>query len=511
MNSAGAAVQRDPPHIELLGKYELLVRLGVGGMAELFVARATGQHGFEKLVVLKRILASHAGDQVFIDMLLDEARLAATLHHPNIVQVYDVGEVDGSYFFTMEYVFGEDLRSIVRAVRAQGKHLSLEQILQIIIGVAAGIHYAHEKEGSDGQPLGIVHRDISPHNILVSHDGSVKLIDFGIARVTAMNSKTAHGVVKGKVSYMSPEQCRGEPLDRRSDIFALGILLWELTTRRRLFTGDNTVAISGQICHSDAPRPSSIVADYPPALEEIVLKALARDREKRYASAQELQLELEKFAHDHRLLLSSARLASFMSELFAERISATKADIREQIAWRVDSGRDDSSLNSGFSGVNSTRELQEYDSDAGFPAQVSRRNLWLGLGALVLLLLLLAIVLALVLLQERRAPEPEPLPAGALTAAPATAPATAATTATTTAAAVSDPPVVPSTTSPVVSDPPVAPSATPPVVSDAAPPSGRRSSRKRSKKTSSGKKPSSKGSEKTKKPAWDPDSPLPPP
>ena len=315
-----------------LGKYELLTRLAVGGMAELFVARTLAQHGFEKLVALKRILASHADDENFIRMLLAEARLAATLHHPNIAQVYDVGDDNGTFFFTMEYVVGQDLRQIVRAIQAKGGWLTPEHILQIVIGTAAGLHYAHDKEDGDGNPLGIVHRDVSPSNILVSYDGSVKLVDFGIARVTALQANTGHGALKGKVPYMSPEQCRGEPLDCRSDVFSLGTILWELTLRRRLFSGDNDLVVAGKICNEDAPAPTSINPEYSPALEAIVLKALARDRNERWASAQELQLALEEYAHDQRMLLSSAKLGGFMGELFADLIRKTKANLREKIA-----------------------------------------------------------------------------------------------------------------------------------------------------------------------------------
>lgn len=332
MDAAEAARPRAAPTgVVRLGKYELLSRIAVGGMAELFVARTTAQHGFEKLVALKRILASHADDDQFVQMLLAEARLAATLHHPNVAQVYDVGDCDGTYFFTMEYVFGQDLRKIVRAIQSQGKWLSPEHILQIVIGTAAGLHYAHEKEGSDGKPLGIVHRDVSPSNVLVSYDGAVKLVDFGIARVSAMATQSGHAL-KGKVPYMSPEQVRGDRLDRRSDVFSLGIMLWELTMRRRLFSGENEISIAARICNEDAPRPGSLIPDYPPDLEAIVVKALARDRDERYASAQELQLALEEYAREHKLLLSSARLGTFMSELFAEQIQASKSDLRVKIA-----------------------------------------------------------------------------------------------------------------------------------------------------------------------------------
>jgi serine/threonine protein kinase len=332
MDAAGAARPRSAPAgVVRLGKYELLSRLAVGGMAELFVARTTAQHGFEKVVALKRILASHADDDQFVEMLLQEARLAATLHHPNIAQVYDVGECDGTYFFTMEYVFGQDLRKIVRAIQKQGRWLAPEHVLQIVIGTAAGLHYAHEMEGSDGKPLGIVHRDVSPSNVLVSYDGAVKLVDFGIARVSSMSTQSGEAL-KGKIPYMSPEQCRGERLDRRSDVFSLGIMLWELTVRRRLFAGDNDIALAAKICTEDAPRPSEFVPDYPADLEAIVVKALARDRDRRYPTAQALQVDLEEYAREHKLLLSSAKLGTFMSELFADVIKTSKIDLRDRIA-----------------------------------------------------------------------------------------------------------------------------------------------------------------------------------
>jgi serine/threonine protein kinase len=323
---------RAVPQLQL-GRYELLKRIAVGGMAELFLARTTAQHfGYEKIVALKRILAAHAEDEQFITMFLAEARLAATLHHTNIVQVHDVGEENGALFFTMEYVFGQDVRRVVKAVQVRDGRLPIEHAIMIVVNTAAGLHYAHQQEDREGRPLGIVHRDVSPSNILVSYDGGIKLLDFGIARVTANLASTGQDILKGKVPYMSPEQCRGEPLDRRSDVFALGVVLWELTVRRRLFIGDNDLVIATRICGQDAPRPSDMLPGYPRDLEQIVMKALARDRDQRYASAEELQLDLEEYAREHKLLLSSAKLAHFMADLFAEEIRKAKADLRQRIA-----------------------------------------------------------------------------------------------------------------------------------------------------------------------------------
>ena len=312
-----------------LGKYELIRRLAVGGMAEIYLARATGIEGFEKLVVLKRILPQHAANEDFIRMFLDEARLAATLHHPNIAQVYDIGMVGGSYFFTMEYVHGEDLRSLLKAARRSNLGLPLEHAISVILGIAAGLHHAHEKLGPDGRPLGIVHRDVSPSNILITYDGCVKVVDFGIAKAASRQAETRAGTLKGKIAYMSPEQCRGERLDRRSDVFAIGILLYELTTGARLFDGDNEFAIMNQIVYRDAPRPSVRRQGYPLDLEQIALRSLRRNREERYVTAQELQVDLENFAREHKLAVSAVSLQRFMEELFGRKLEAFRQAQRQ--------------------------------------------------------------------------------------------------------------------------------------------------------------------------------------
>jgi eukaryotic-like serine/threonine-protein kinase len=322
-----------------LGKYQLLRRLATGGMAELYLARAAGMAGFEKLVVLKRILPQHAESDDFIRMFLTEARLAATLHHPNIVQVHDIGEENGTYFFTMEWVQGQDLRRLVRAARKAEMPIPLEHILHIISGVAAGLHHAHEQADHDGTPLGVVHRDVSPSNVLVTYDGGVKIVDFGIAKAAAFQSNTVVGTLKGKIPYMSPEQCRGEDVDCRSDIFSIGTLLWELTTGTRLFAGDNEIAIINRVAKAEVPLPSSVRPGYPPELEQVVMKALAGDPDQRYASAIELQIDLEDFARDARLPVSSARVGKFMRELFAEEIQNGVAQLQAERLDAATSGQ----------------------------------------------------------------------------------------------------------------------------------------------------------------------------
>jgi len=298
-----------------LGKYELIRRLAVGGMAEIYLAKARGLEGFEKLVVLKRILPQHATDPHFVNMFLDEARLAATLQHANIAQVYDVGEDQGCLYFAMEYVDGIDARTLLKHVVNERTRLPMEHALTIVAGVAAGLHAAHEKLGVNGEPLNIVHRDVSPSNVLISRDGCVKLIDFGVAKADQRTTETVNGTLKGKVSYMAPEQCRGLPVDRRADVFALGILLYELTCSRKLFRGTE-LAILTKISKGIFRRPSEYHPNYPPELERIVVKALARDADERYATAQTLQLDVERFARHHELETSTVKLGCYVRHHF---------------------------------------------------------------------------------------------------------------------------------------------------------------------------------------------------
>ena len=305
-----------------LGKYEILRKLATGGMAEIYLARARGVAGFEKTVVLKRILPHVATDDAVVQMFLDEARLAATLQHPNIADVYDVGEVDGNPFFTMEYVHGQDVRAIRTATRKRNEPTPLAISLAIIHGTAAALDYAHERRSADGRPLELVHRDVSASNIIVSYDGAIKLLDFGIARAASHQHKTQVGTLKGKTPYMSPEQCRAQRIDRRSDLFSLGVVMFELTVGRRPFRGESDFAIMEQIVHGVAPPPGSIVNGYPDQLEAIVMRMLAHRADERYQTAEELIHDLEPFIAQHGLWVSSKQLGKYMRLLFADRIEA---------------------------------------------------------------------------------------------------------------------------------------------------------------------------------------------
>ena len=304
---------------EQFGKYALLGHLATGGMAEVWLARQLGLQGFEKIVIIKRA-RPELTDPETTQFFLDEARLVATLEHPNIAQVYEIGVVNGSYFFVMEYVDGADLRRLIESLLARSRPISLGDALYIIIHVCTALHYAHEKHDLEGRPLHIIHRDVSPSNVLISHDGAIKVCDFGIAK--AHNRKTEDtqsGVLKGKFSYMSPEQCQGKDIDRRSDVFSIGILLYELSTQSKLFRGTSDFALLQQIVESPIPLPSSRVPGYPRELQAIVMRALAKNPNDRYPSAQALQLDLEEFAREHKLAMSSVRIAKLMSTLFEKK------------------------------------------------------------------------------------------------------------------------------------------------------------------------------------------------
>jgi serine/threonine protein kinase len=320
-----------------LGRYQVIRRLAVGGMAEIFLARlgdvgdgegpGQGFDGFEKIVVIKRILPQHALDPELLRMFLDEARLSATLSHPHVTQVYDVGRdaaAGDAPFFAMEYVHGSNLRELMQAhARREKGPLPLAHAIGIVAAAAAGLHYAHEKRGPGGEPLHIVHRDVSPSNVLVSYDGAVKVSDFGIAKWTHQRTQTQEGALKGKFGYMSPEQCRGKPLDARSDVFALGTILYELTTGEAPFAAATDFDILNKIVGGPPPAPRwAGERAYPPALADLVMRALALEPAARTPSAQALQLELETFAREERLEVSTVALGAFMQTLFADELAA---------------------------------------------------------------------------------------------------------------------------------------------------------------------------------------------
>ena len=300
-------------------RYAILGRIATGGMAEIFLARATNVAGFERYVVLKRILPERARDPAFVKMFLDEARLAAQLHHPNIAQVHDIGRLGDSFFFTMEYVHGEDVRALLQRLAALRRTLPVQHALLIAAGAAAALHHAHERTGSDRRPLGVVHRDVSPSNVMVSFEGAVKLVDFGVAKATQRSTETRTGTVKGKIAYLSPEQCKGGGIDRRSDIFSLGIVMYELLTTTRLFKRETDFSTMTAIVNDEALPPSLQRPELTPAIDQVVLNALAKDPAQRYATAGELLDAIEAAAEQSSKSMSPHALGRFLRELFGER------------------------------------------------------------------------------------------------------------------------------------------------------------------------------------------------
>ncbi|MBL9108085.1 MAG: serine/threonine protein kinase [Myxococcales bacterium] len=314
------------------GKYRLIAELGQGGMANVFLAVTQGASGldFSKLVVLKKLREHLATDPDFVSMFMDEARLAARLNHPNVVQTYEVDRSDDELYLAMEYLDGQPLHRVLH--RARDK-FTLPMHLLVLTDVLAGIHHAHELLDYDGSPLNVVHRDVTPHNIFVTYDGQVKVVDFGIAKAEGRGSETKHGVIKGKVAYMSPEQARGEVVDRRADVFAVGVMLYEACVGERMWKGLTDSEIVRSIYRSKHPvSPRAKNPAVAPELDAIVQKALAGLPDARYASAAALQADLEAYIDDHLQRPSHRQLGKFVSELFEDRRALSRQVIESQLA-----------------------------------------------------------------------------------------------------------------------------------------------------------------------------------
>lgn len=319
-----------------VSSYQILRELGRGGMAEVFLARRVLAHDqspfAENFVALKRLKPELASDAVMRQMLVEEARLGAGFNHPNLVEAYDLGEHAGHYFFTMELVRGHELRHLVRAAAKAEGRLALPHVLTIVGSIASGLNYAHDLRTADGRVLNVVHLDVCPSNVLVTPDGFVKLIDFGIARHD-LSPEHKHesnsgmhpvpsdaSVRRGTMAYMSPEQCLRRPIDRRSDVFSLGIILWELTVWRRLYRAPSRQEVFAKIVEHDAPRPTSLVPSYPRELEAIVMQALARNPNERFANARALLVALEEFAYGQGLVTSTTRLGKLVKEVMPDAV-----------------------------------------------------------------------------------------------------------------------------------------------------------------------------------------------
>ncbi|MBL8924542.1 MAG: serine/threonine protein kinase [Myxococcaceae bacterium] len=325
-----------PVPIQRYGKYYLVSKLAEGGMAEIFLAKQVGVEGFEKNVVVKRMLAhlSTVGD--FVSMFLDEARLASRLAHPNVVQVLDLGFEEGCYFIAMEYLAGEDFSTVIRSAAKQRAWVPLNIALKVLADAATGLHYAHEFTDAKGQPLNVVHRDVSPSNILVTYSGQVKVLDFGIAKAESRVTNTTAGVVKGKYQYMAPEQAQSLPIDRRADVYSLGVCMYEALCNARPFARDTDLAILNAVLKNEYRPARQLRPDLPVELEQILVKALAREPADRFQSAGEFAAALENYLRASTSVTSGTAISQYMASFFGpERVaSRTRIDSLEDLKAR---------------------------------------------------------------------------------------------------------------------------------------------------------------------------------
>ncbi len=311
------------------GKYLLMEKMAVGGMAQLYKAKITGIQGFEKLIAIKTILPHLANEKELLTSFIDEAKLAALLHHQNIVQIYDFGSMEGAYFIAMEYLFGKDLRHVFSQAQERKKPISNELALYIISRICSGLDYAHNLKDYQGKSLNIIHRDISPQNILVTYEGEVKIVDFGIAKAASQSTITQFGMIKGKISYMSPEQASGQPIDHRSDIFSTGILLYEMVTHKRMFTGADTLQILAKVSKADFEPPEIACSGLHPKIYEIINKSLTKDRDQRYQSCGDMLADIEECMIALSLRPSARTLSQYMKELFHDEIAAESQTMQD--------------------------------------------------------------------------------------------------------------------------------------------------------------------------------------
>jgi len=317
-------------NIQRFGSYFLLKKIATGGMAELYKAKKSGEKGFEKLLAIKMILPHLSANEEFISMFIDEAKVAALLNHQNIVQIYDLGKIENSYCIVMEYVRGKDLKSTLsRGVKSKSR-IGVEHACLVTASALAGLSYAHRKRDK-GRDLKIVHRDISPQNILITYEGEIKIVDFGIAKAATQSRDTKVGVLKGKIAYMSPEQAMGKPLDRRSDVFSMGVVLYEMLAGKKLFQGDTDLNTLEQVRTARVePLPHELNAEVPKDLEDILLKALAKEPDERFQSASEMEEALQQFMRKAGYSTGGYSLSQYMSRLFKDDI---EEELREEEEW----------------------------------------------------------------------------------------------------------------------------------------------------------------------------------
>ncbi len=305
------------------GQYELMETIATGGMAEVYKARMQGVEGFQKIVAIKRILPHLTDNDEFVTMFIDEAKLAAQLQHPNIIHIYDLGKIERSYYIAMEYIDGKDLRSLLRLLEEKQTRIPLGLALYIGARLAAALDYAHRKHDLQGRAMALVHRDVSPQNVLISFDGDIKLCDFGIAKAASKASHTRAGALKGKLQYMSPEQAWGKDIDNRSDIFSLGLVLYEMVTGRKAFAGDSELSILEQVRSPRLTLPRDVDPSIPPEVERVLLKALKENRDDRYQTAADLAGDLDGILQTIRPHPGASELGSFLAEVMGRERAAS--------------------------------------------------------------------------------------------------------------------------------------------------------------------------------------------
>ncbi|WP_437895910.1 serine/threonine-protein kinase [Sorangium sp. So ce124] len=434
MNPAPNLLPNTPAELgpgSVLGRYELLLPIAAGGMAMVWAARLKGTRGFQKIVAVKTMLPTLSEDDQFERMFLSEASLASQIRHPNAVEILDLGEQDGVLFLAMEWIDGIPLNQVMKVAKRQNG-MPIPIAVRIVAQACAGLHAAHELKDKSGKLVGLVHRDISPQNILVTYNGLAKVVDFGVAKATALNDSTTQaGQLKGKVSYMAPEQVRGDAIDRRVDVFAMGIVLYTLTTGKHPFRRESEGATLFAISSTDpVEAPHEFQADYPASLEAVLMRALEKERDERYATANELMRALDK-ALPPSQRATDEDVANFVRELFEDQQEQTRAALTEALE-RAD--RNQLSNNSGVSdvtgrspsSVSAFRTVNLRGAAPGVAGKITlddeippfARSRSRALPAVVILGLLAAGVLAVLL---RSGDAPAPLPSGAAPAAPASA------------------------------------------------------------------------------------------
>ena len=378
----------------ILGRYALYDELASGGMATVHLGRLLGPVGFSRTVAIKRLHPQFAKDPEFVSMFLDEARVAARIQHPNVVSTIDVVATEGELFLVMEYIEGESLSRILRQIRAANGRIPLRIVGSIITGMLHGLHAAHEARSERGEPLGIIHRDVSPQNVIIGVDGVSRVLDFGVAKAAGRMQHTREGQLKGKLAYMAPEQIAAEELDRRADIYAAGVVLWEALACRRLFEGENEGAIVNKIITKPVPPPSRHVPDLPRAVDDICLRALSKDRNLRFATALEMAVLLEQSLGTE----PNWRVGRFVSSCAHEALSLRFARVQEMenLSTEVEGAV------LPFAG--GTPAPKSGNAGSAVQPRSSRPILFALLG-----MLLLSVVTSLILLYRAQSSEPRPL------------------------------------------------------------------------------------------------------